>query len=1005
MNELQCIYIGSVDSPLFTFDMDSIMDGSVLVENSVDVIGNELKSDQFEAVVWFDDVGGELLNLPWATPVFYYFGNNLVGKYYSTKITRTGRSAYKINATSAIGILDYKTFYGGKFNDATFEYVIKKIILSDGLVEYEEGYYSVLHRGIYGKTPSDSQTNEAIGFVGWMPEVNKFVAPASVGGDYGVRITETRLSASFKLNKCLLNEVDVGLGNATSARLYLLGGTPDPNSDTDTNYPAEKYRYGMYMDVTRPSVNDQWPDFGEVFFAYSDSLYSLGTPTAPTTYNVYVDPVTLVATINGNNYSLTLGSIWATAQVAPIKIFGGGFRLYVGYNSSHTSKVLYGEPGLLACDVEYGEYKLINNDDLVVMDFITVKNAVTDELRIINAVQPSSSYSSVYATGWRKYPNYAKAEGYSATVNPQRYPWYALIPTLGEDSFTKQLINSISYSDGVDQLPVYGYMGICTKREALHQLLFSQGVVLKKNGDGGIIFSSPSNTIVGEISENDIYDGGEEERFEHTNAIEVSVYNYYLDSSATSTVIYENTDAPTSSSYYALFKESPSLINGSDGIYVLISGINAAVVIGSGTISGIPYKNAKSIINRELESYEDGITVSVDDATMISKQNCDIIADKLAAYYGSAYKIRNSFLLNGEMCGNVYQFQNPFNETVNGFLVESSQKASSIIKSNSKFICGYSVPHAGGDYTKYVILTGEGTWTVPEEVFEKDIPRITAVLIGGGQGGSSGCAGEDGKVTQKGGTSAAASGGLGGNSGNGGKVLELLINNPAASYTYSCGVGGIGGDISESTEVSNVGELGTNTTFSDGVDSYSSSDCLVLQDGYINAFSGAIYARPYKNGQWNTELSDQIVIGKGGNGGYIYSQNSLYYFAPGQICLGVFNEQTAYPGDSGDSYPVSGNFITTGGMGGGAACGGTAGNGTNGTSGKAGNGGDGANAIAIPQKMTSYGAGGCGGYGGGAGGCSGTISNNHSASVGVGGEGGYGGKGGTGGDGCVLIYY
>lgn len=1004
MNEFQCIYIGSVDSPLFTFDMDSIMDGSVLVENSVDVIGNELKSDQFEAVVLFDDVNGELLNLPWATPVFYYFGNNLVGKYYSTKITRTGKSAYRIEATSVIGILNYKTFYGDRFTGQSFESVVKRIILSDGLVEYEDGYYSTLHRGIYGKTPIDPQTGEAVGFCGLSFSSTSTVAPTTWGGSYGIRITETKISASFKLNKCLLNDINVGLENATSARLYLLGGIPDPNSDTDTNYPAETYRYGMYMDVTRPSVNDRWPDFGEVFFAYSDSLYSLGTPTAPITYNVYVDPVNLLATINNNNYSLTLGSIWATAQVAPIQIFGGGLRLYVDYNSSHTAKVLYGEPGLLACDIEYGEYRLINNDDFTAYDYITVKNKLTNQFFVINAVHPENGYYSIY-WGRKILPNYAKTEGYSATVSTQRFPWYSLVPTLGEDSFAEQLVDSISYSDGVDQLTVYGYMGICTKREALHQLLFSQGVVLKKNDDGGIIFSSPSNTIVGEISEDDIYNGGEEERFEHTNSIEVSVYNYYYDSSASSTTIYENTDAPTSDAYYALFKTAPTTINGSNGISVLISGVNAAIAVGNGTLSGKPYKNAKSVINRELGSYEDGKTISVDNATMVVKQNCDSIANKLAAYYGGAYKINNSFLLNGEKCGNVYQFPNPFNETVNGFLVKSSQKASSIIKSSSEFICGYSVPHSGGDYTKYVILTGSGTWTVPQEVFEKGNPKITVVLIGGGQGGSSGYAGEDGQVTQKGAASTAANGGLGGNPGSGGKVLEILIDNPAMSYTYSCGTGGVGGDISESTEISNAGTLGTNTSFSDGINSYSSSDGLVLQDGYINAFSGTIYARPYKNGQWNTDLDNHVAIGKGGNGGYIYVQNSLYYFYAGQATLGVFKEAAAYPGKNGEPYPTSGGFLTSGGMGGGGAVGGTAGDGTNGTSGKAGNGGDGANAIAIPPKMTSYGAGGCGGYGGGAGGCSGTISTSHSASVGVGGKGGYGGKGGDGGDGCVLIYY
>ena len=538
------------------------------------------------------------------------------------------------------------------------------------------------------------------------------------------------------------------------------------------------------------------------------------------------------------------------------------------------------------------------------------------------------------------------------------------------------------------------------------------GVILKKDVLGNILFTYPTNTTASMISSDNIYESGTEEFTEHTNSIEVSEHSYYNDTSLSSETIYENKDAPSSGSYYASFRSRPVLTNTitptDANLMLLEKNCNAAVLYGSGSLTGRKYSQNTIIVTRRIADYDDGRTVTVTDATLVTAQNSASIVDKLEAYYGNARKIKNSFIVDRETCGLKYAFESPFNENITGFLTKMSQKPSSILKADSEFICNYTVPSGTNvDYTNYVILTGNGTWQVPQSVFEKNTPRIRVVLIGGGTGGNSGLAGENGqRITSPLGTSAVAKGGDVGDCGVGGNIYDIVIDNPESSYTYICGVGGVGGNISSSTTVSNHGSDGSDTYFSDGEIIYSSANGAKSPTGYRNFFNGDIYAKAFPS------ESSSVLMGVGGDGGYIYSSDGVYYSRYGLPALVILKSGafSAYSmgGDNGLKYPRSGNFDTLGGLGGGGAIGGTAGNGTNGTSSKAGNGGKGANAEAIPPKATDlyptyYGYGGMGGYGGGGGGSSGTYISGKSA--GTAGNGGYGGKGGSGSDGCVLIYY
>lgn len=974
------IYIGSVSTPSFSFDADTIYD--VSIDTSVDVIGMETRSDTMEIEVEYNDTDSELRNLAWATPVFYFSGDNMVGKFYSKKVIRTGTTKYRIECTSALGILDYEKFYGGLYTGQTFSDVVNDILWTNGITTAGK-VYDKFRRGFYGASSSH------------------MYAVSTTGST--INYMTDGLKADFVIHSCLLNSdfYKTMYATETSLKLPILGGILYSQSSVSKEY-------GIYMEMSRASVNDDWPAFGNMVFTYGNSyVFSLGTPSADTAYSVEVDPENQYAKINGVQYVISPAS-YGYYQTK-LGYYGGGGNAEPNTNAQRD----------VACDITYGEYRVWKwefdeeAEEMVkvnLIDFRSAQNARTGSYFVINTINGKTSGNVYHGAG---------VDANSHTVQVI-------------SDYVADFARDISYAAGIDTLTVYGWIPVCTKRDALHQLMFAKGVSLLKSGNGKLLFTSVSNTIAGTISDDSLYIGGTAEYLDHTNIIEVTEHSYTSteETAEEETVLYEN-KLNIENPYFVEFGNSPAEHTGTKGDMICyVANCNAAFVQGIGAIMGYPYLHEQKINTRKIANYGDGKTVSVSDATLVTLVNSEVIADKLEAYYGSVYLVKNEILSSDERNGNKYTFSNPFSESVSGFLTKSSQKVSSIIKNNCEFAV-YDAPEMSTGFNHYVILSGSGTWTVPDEVLQAESPRIRAVLIGGGNGGSSGYAGQDGEAFTSGKYSTEeAKGGEIGTPGDPGKVYDIVINNPASTLTYSCGTGGSGGSVNSSKNSVNAGSSGGNTTLKSGSTTYSSNSGNRYDDGYVNMFSGDVFAKKVARplgmslpvewggeGTWDDPNSGIGTIvatfGKGGNGGHFTSvSGSSCQFTQGQWSyagneLSKYDEPPTYIGGyAGNSRQTP---AMTGGLGGGSAWGarGRDGQDSNGTS--IGSGGNGADATLTPVKPTTfnrkyYGYGGCGGAGGGGGGSSGAF-HGSTATAGTGGLGGKGGKGGDGGDGCVIIYY
>ena len=965
------VYIGDdMSNPLFVFDGDNIL--SLVTHTAVNFMPQELTADTADIQVEYDG-DGAIQEMNWATQVLIYNDSELFGKFYLTNVKRIGANRYEINAVSIVGLLEYETFYGQRYARKLFKELVEDILLTNGFLYCR--FYKAVHRGLF----DDDNT-----------VTNRFL-PIRFGGASNYPMN-SKTEVFFKLNKFILNDlIYPSVSSSTNVRVALWGNCPTATIGQLSPEKAAAIKakcYGIYMDVQRATAQDIWPDFGELFFIYGDKTFSLGTPTEPTRYSVSVDPASGTAIINGVTYSIT--NSYPTNTVDALAWYCGG--TISNYNSSGTiSSYLYP----ILCDIEYGNYKLWNSDGAKLVDIIYMENPKLRTIHTNNLVEQLASRAIDFAI-------FDRSE---------------CIFDGGASEWAYKCRENITYGSNVDQILVYGWLPICTKRDALHQLLLATGVIMRKDNDGNVYFTSPTEVSVNQLTSDRIYDEGNQRNIGNTNRIEVTEHIYEPNSSDAREVVFSDS-GQHNGVYVAIFQKQPCTSVSFSGLDCLSYNANGAIVIGSGTISAIPTKNTETILHRDIGESKDGRTVSINDATLISLQNSEAVLDRMEAYYGNVYEVENSIVYENEKAGNLYTFTSPFRDQVTGYLAKISSTFSKVIKTACQFICGYNPPGIGQDFTKSYILVGRGTWNLPDFIFEKENPKIRVVLIGGGQGGASGYAGEDGTVPVIGSISnEPAKGGKTGDPGTGGKIYTVDIINPSRSYTYACGEGGEGGAISRSHTNSNHGTLGGDTTFTDGETNYSSAYGESSKDGVTNFFSGDKYAKQV------------IYYADGGDGGLCDSNGTDPRYVPsGEARLGLVKGEYTWYNNAywynygeqfGKVYGAS-KDLACGGGGGGAALTNNPGT-TVGTKGgdasgygntlTTGNGGNGGNAEFVPLpalsiKSTYWGYGGQGGAGGGAGGsCGGGHHGGSNAVVpGTPGKGGYGGVGGKGGNGCILVY-
>ena len=592
---------------------------------------------------------------------------------------------------------------------------------------------------------------------------------------------------------------------------------------------------------------------------------------------------------------------------------------------------------------------------------------------------------------------------------------------------------------------LYGWLPIASRRDNLAQVLFALGAALKTDLDGVLRIEGLWSGISRNIGEDQLYSGGSVDYEDGVSGVAVTEHQFAQ--GGDSETLFEGT---TQQGDMITFSE-PMYGLSASGFAILDSGANyAKVSSGSGTLTGRKYIHTQREVTRTVRTGGAENVKTVKEATLVSLVNSGAAADRLANYYRCRETVRSNVVYEGEAAGDRANFYHPYDQAAVPVCLEEVEiNLSNVLAAEEKGLAGFAPIsiESAVTYESAELLTGEGTWTVPEGV-----SSIRAVLIGGGGAGEDGesgeragagssqrdvygtkqyslAAGQSDTVSSSASCTAgtAGSGGAGGKAGTAGKVFEATLDvSPGAGFAYECGAGG------ESS-----GQAGGDTVFG----GHSSAGGGVLANGFTDVLTGNTYGKTGIDGS------------KGGNGGGTGADGEAAGGASGGAKLGgtSFSDKGTYSTSSGqgDTWygTTNGSVGSAGGGGAGGAAGGTAGSGgkdayaaasdgsvyyfsvsstqtTGQTFGFAGGaGGKGADGAA----GAAYGCAGSGGGGGGGAGASGsknvssttriTMPSSQSgtstgtirafASVGsaIANPGGAGGAGGSGAAGCVIVYY
>lgn len=936
------ILIGSAESPSYTFDEDSIE--SITCENSIGLTGGDMSADVLEVGLLYDDPTEQLANVAYSTPISYYSNGRVVGKYYILSVEQTGTKRYFIRATSLIGIIECEKFYGGMYNGEHFDEVLSKVLMGDGI----------------------------------SPDYEIFVAENNTDRTYSAKLADVADSVDqYKYRLHVNFEIVSTYGDLTYFTAQSIAGT---NNHYSLSLWAEKnssgnayYWLSFIHGVSTPS--GQRHQFRDIFRA--DGLVGNGSvidvdadPIAGTFKVVcnYVKPGDS-STTGTLTYENTLTVPTTTSSSEKINLYYALGKNYSAYSS-----------GDYVCRSDYyrdfalrwNAYEVYNENGEKVVEAVYAKRNGTNY--ICNAltgymVNVSSTYSAWDTVG--------ESLGYISDLSK-----YGRLVELGK---------MISYNEAVADLPIYGWLPVGTRREALHQLLFSQGINMMHSANGGIIFTALSNTVSGEITDDNLYNNGSEEKLQQAKTVSVTEHTFSAPSGNAETLFDNSQSTLRGGEYKVEYRNAPiyGTPTASSGLTILYYNCNAAIVTGRGIITGTPYVHSENMISYSNGNVSDGSDVSVTDATLVSSINSDNVMNRLKAYYCADVRKNNvGIKFGGERCGAVYSFTSPLLQRVSAFLTKYVSRASSFVKSDCEFIRGY-VPQKSGGYTSFAILPYGSSFTVPEEVKQQTTPTIRLNLIGTGRDGTAGSNGADGERAEYSYNwpSSAAKGGAGGEGGAGGDGGDIL--------TVSLNVANINTiSVEQSGKNTIVKAYNGSGTL---VSTYSSASGSPQDGGFVNVFTGIAYALPGNTG---------IKGGDGGDGGYAQDFGMLIIGTNGESVNGYSGGLT-FPGV--DKYPEW-VWDTLGGGGGASAS-------ANGGDARQENdyqytwGGDGANGGAPVPTLQVYGCGGNGGNGGGGGGGSG-VKVTQSGPGGIVStfpkDIGYGGTGGTGGEGypgCLIIYY
>lgn len=543
-------------------------------------------------------------------------------------------------------------------------------------------------------------------------------------------------------------------------------------------------------------------------------------------------------------------------------------------------------------------------------------------------------------------------------------------------------------------------------RDNLMRVLFAIGANLRTDATGTLCIENISDAVSSVIDDGSVYLTGAS-LLEEAPVTSVTILEHQYIAGGDQKTLFSGT---TTAGQVVNFSEPMSNLVAT-GFTITESGANYAILsAGAGTLIGNAYIHTTREVTGAVTTAAEPNEIRLEDTTLVGITSSADVRDRLVEYYKHRKTLQLDAKFSFENPGDVLSLYDPFsNQAVEACLAQCNVSPSETVKAKISALIGFTPWQTVPFEDVRVVITSGSSYTFPADILPNT--NVTAVLIGGGDGGEKGGDGEDGggfayqivtpgdkkvyTATHENGQGGQP--GVPGAKGAGGKILRINIK-AGPGETVACAIGQ-GGAAN--------GGVGGNTQFA----GYTSADGVTTDDGWVEPIYGTVYGKSGNDGLGAaaggdgapTSYNAAEMVGKSGNdyGDYVGGDGgaadylngyTLFYLAAGGGGSGATasanganspNASFVYPNDS---YTVE----TTGAPG-----------------------------ISPPAKpaksATNYGFGGDGGDAGSGGGGSGAFlmtlrdwRTEEPATINVncsGAKGGVGGDGSAGVQGCIILYF
>ena len=427
---------------------------------------------------------------------------------------------------------------------------------------------------------------------------------------------------------------------------------------------------------------------------------------------------------------------------------------------------------------------------------------------------------------------------------------------------------------------VSNFIPNCTRREALYHLMLAYGIGLMSYGD--VLYFRPVGEIGNAevIPDDRIYINGKVTYPSPPSSVQVTAHYWDYDPGEAvgweEHVVFDNTatmepanndlvtvdflyfayriETVSSDALYTDFDVGLADAQFSPGEFHVIGGIGKLVLISPPRIDTI-----YELINPDAEVER---VISVTDEMLISPYNAPNVARRLMDYYKNGKIIEQAIILDQELCGNMYEFDDAFDEHETAAMTSMQTVYSGVTKANCRLVAGIN-PAIDFPYTNYSRYDQDQTIDL-SALKARGIREIGILLVGGGQAGFDGGNGEAGENTEPPASGdfilRGGKGGRGGRGGNGGKTkfVQLDITN-ITSLTLTVGAGGTANGEEGGVTAITYTESGVQHTID-------SDDGESFAAGTINPLSGESVGE---------RGNDGVSGGDGGNSGRIWAAKVL----------------------------------------------------------------------------------------------------------------------------------